>query len=56
MIELFFFMVIMFNGDVSKIDGFGSFEACESYRAKIVLRKNSKTTRCEQEEVVAALS
>ena len=48
MMELFFFLVIAFNGDVSRIEGFGSYGACESYRDKVVLREGSKTVPCKK--------
>lgn len=50
MSALFFFLFLSFNGDVVKIGGFGTFEACESYRAKVVKREGSETRKCKKED------
>lgn len=49
---LFFFLVVMSSGDTEKIGGFGTLEACESYRAKIVLRIGTKSEPCRAEAML----
>ena len=51
MSALFFFLFLSFSGEEIKIGGFGTFEACESYRARVVKREGSTTRECEREMV-----
>lgn len=46
-----YFLFYLFTGEVVKIDRFVSWEQCETYRAKVVVREGSKTGTCQTREV-----